>query len=322
MIHPSAVFRLRTTRRARLGSVITTAALVVAAGASFVGGQRADAAATNGGAVQVLFPPGTATAGQAMSSGGSATAFALNPPSGAACTGDTATGGYRVQTYIVPAAVDPASLTFGTSPGGPLPAGTGPGLRQPLFSSGTPFVNKATAVNTGLLTGLAPFSFGVFGASGAAVVPPGTYNLGFACTLGAASATQLDKYWNVQLTVAADATDSPGGFTWTVVGGGTTTTTTTAASTTTSTTIAGGSTTTSTVVDGGTTTSTTTDAGSTTTTAFGSDSPTTTIYYGGGLAATGGSPVGPLTWALLLLVAGRVVILIGRRVRVLPPDAS
>jgi len=321
MIHPSALFHRGATRRARFASAVTTGLLVAAAAASLVGGPHAEATATNGGALQILFPPGTATAGQPMTTGGSGTAFALNPPSGAACTGDTATGSYRVQTYIVPAAVDPSSLTFSTSPGGPLPAGTGAALRQPLFSSGTPFVNRSTAVNTGLLTGLTPFSFGVFGTSGASVVPPGTYNIGFACTLGAASATQLDKYWNVQITVAADGTDTPGGFTWTVAGAGTTTTTTTAAATTTSTTIVGGSTTSTTIVDGGTTTSTTTDSSSTTTTAFGSDSPTTT-YYGGGLAATGGSPVGPVTWALLLLVAGRVAILTGRRVRVLPPDAS
>ncbi|MEQ1703605.1 MAG: hypothetical protein ABMA25_26150, partial [Ilumatobacteraceae bacterium] len=155
---------------------------------------------------------------------------------------------------------------------------------------------------------------------------PGTYNLGFACTLGAAGAGQIDKYWNVQLTFATDNNDAPSKITWTVAGvqSTTTTSTTLAPTSTTTTTIGGGSTTTSTTVVGGTTTTSSTVAGATSTTAVGSGAGvTTTIRSSGGgqLAATGGSPLPIMFWAVLLLVFGRMAILLGRPLRVLPHES-
>ena len=114
-------------------------------------------------------------------------------------------------------------------------------------------------------------------------------------------------------------------FTWAVVGvqSSTTTSTTIApTSTTTTTTVGGGgSSTTSTTVGGGSTTTSSTVAGATTTTAVGSGAGvTTTIRSSGGgqLAATGGSPLPIVFWAVLLLVFGRMAILLGRPLRVLP----
>jgi len=55
--------------------------------------------------------------------GNSSTSFTLRLPSGAACGGDSAHDGYRVQSYIVPSGIDPSTLTFNSS--GPVPAGRG-----------------------------------------------------------------------------------------------------------------------------------------------------------------------------------------------------
>lgn len=308
---------------ARLATACSAAMLVFGVAVATETGRPAAAAAINGGAIQILVPSGSPTAGQPLNSGGSATAFAMTPPVGAACSGDTTTDGYKIQSYMVPSSVNPATLTFDSN--GPIPAATGATYRQPMFSSGgTPVVNRNTAVTTGLLTGLPTMSFGLFGASGPTIVPPGTYNLGFACTLGAAGANQLDKYWNVQLTFATDNNDAPSKITWTVAGVQSTTTSSTAAPTTFTTTTTtlggGGATTTSTTVGGGTSTTSSTVAGATTTTLLGSGAGvTTTIRSSGGgqLAATGGSPLPILFWAVLLLVFGRMAILLGRPLRVL-----
>ena len=248
---------VRTT--AVLGAALLTLTVVNAVRA----GSQASAAGANAGSLQVLVPPGQATAGQPLNAGGSGTAFALAPPTGAACTGDSATGGYRVQSYMVPASVNPSTLTFDAN--GPVPAGIGANLRLPLFGSagGSPFVDQTTAVATtlgggGLLVNLPSFSFAVFAPDGPSFVPPGTYNLGFACTLGVASATQQDKFWNVQMTFSNNSADLPAGITW-IVGSPpppttTTTTTTIAPPTTTTTTTTTVPPTTTTTVPGATTT--------------------------------------------------------------------
>ena len=310
---------------ARAGTVVSAALFLVSLTQATWPNAAVSAAAQNAGNAQIL-APSEATLGAPLASGGSATVFALTPPSGASCTGDSTAGGYRVQSYIVPASVDPATLTFG--PQGPLPAGTGANLRQPLFSgAGTPIVNKTTAVASapgggGLLTGMPTISFGVFGASGPQIVPAGTYNVGFACTLGLASATQLDKYWNAQMTFAVDSADKPSGITWTAVVGGTPATTTTTAPAVTTTTVASGVTTT-TVKSGTATTTTTTVAGGATTTTVKNSAVVTTTPSGSssssGLTtpATGAAPIPMAIWALLLLVFGRMAILLGRPVRVI-----
>ncbi|MGZ4770056.1 MAG: hypothetical protein ACXVLX_15420 [Ilumatobacteraceae bacterium] len=310
-----------TTRRRRLvlnstraAAVASAAMLVVSLGA----GSPASAAGANAGSLLLQVPPPDASAGQPLTSGVQTTPFALVPPAGAACSGDSATGGYRVNSYIVPASVDPGTLQWDSN--GPTPQVTGANLSEPLFSSSnTPFVNATTAVSTGQLTGLPPFSFAVFGASGPAVVPAGTYNVGLACTLGPKSSTQEDKYWNVQMTFGADAN----GLTWTVVAG--TTTSSSSSSSSSSSASSSSSSSTSTTVHAttttvhATTTSSTTSSSSTTTTAVRSLAPTATSS-GSSLANTGSSPLPVVLWAMLLLVFGRLAILFGRPLRVRPPD--
>ncbi|MDP2292129.1 MAG: hypothetical protein Q8M22_13140 [Actinomycetota bacterium] len=318
----SRSWRRAARQLARAGTAVSASMLMVTIATSFGPGRQVADAATNAGGLDVLVPPGTAAAGQPLTGGGSATAFALAPPEGAACSGDSATGGYRVQTYMVPASVDPDTLTFGLT--GPIPSATGVNYRQPLYTSaGSSWVNKTTAVNTGLLIGLPILSFEWIGTDGTTVLPAGTYNLGYACTKGAASATQLDKYWNVQFTVAAAAADVPAGLTWSVSAAVPTTTTSTTVVATTTT---GAGATTTTTGSGTTTTvsgSTTTTTRATTTTVRVSSGAGGGSGSGGGtIVATGGSPLPTLLWAVLLLVFGRMAILLGRPLRVLPPDAS
>ena len=336
---------------ARAGTVVSAALFAVSFAQATWLNVSVSAAAINAGAVQVLAVPGSPTAGQPLARGGSATVFALTPPVGASCTGDTVSGEYGVHSYIVPASVDPATLTFG--PQGPLPAGTGANLRQPLFSgAGSPIVDKTTAVASipggpGLLTGMPTSSFGVFGAAGPQVVPAGTYNIGFACTRGLPSATQLDKYWNAQLTFSVDSTDKPSGIKWTAVVGSTPATTTTTAPAVTTTTVASGVTTTTvksgiiipttttvksgttTTVESGVTTTTVKPAATTTTVVGGATTTTVTNSAGvttpsgssssSGLStpATGAAPIPMAIWALLFLVFGRMAILLGRPVRII-----
>ncbi|HSL74726.1 MAG TPA: hypothetical protein VK853_09665 [Ilumatobacteraceae bacterium] len=175
---------------------------------------------------------------------------------------------------MVPASVDPASLTYGIQ--GPAPLGTGAAYRQPLFRAdgGSRFVNVLTgiAVQSGgpgpipTLPGFnfasAPFATGI--------VAPGEYNVGIACTR--AGGTVLDKYWNVVMSFTADSADTPSGLRWTAPTVDPTTTTTVADTTTT--TVASGGTTTTTVAGG---TTTTTVAGGTTTTTVAGGSTSATI---------------------------------------------
>ena len=265
----------------RATAVLGAALLTVTVVSAIRSGFGADAAGANGGALQVLVPPGQPTAGQPLTAGGSGTAFALSPPTGAACTGDSATGGYRVQSYMVPANVDPSTLTFDAN--GPVPAGIGANLRLPLFGSagGSPFVQQTTAVATapgggGLLVNLPSFSFAVFAPDGPSFVPAGTYNLGFACTLGNPSPTQQDKFWNVQMTFSVTPNDLPAGITW-IVGTPPPPTTTTTSTTTTTTTTVAPTTTTTTTLPATTTTTTTVPATTTTTTTLPGTTTTTTL---------------------------------------------
>ncbi len=149
-------------------------------------------------------------------SGDSNTNWNLTLPAGAACTGDSASGGYRVQSYMVPASVDPSTLQFGS--GGPTPSGLGGSFAQPLFDTASnPYANVQTA-NASTAGGPGPilpppsFNFKQFVPGN---IPAGVYNLGIACTLGGASTTQMSNFWNVQMTVTTSASDTgPAGITW------------------------------------------------------------------------------------------------------------
>jgi hypothetical protein len=160
------------------------------------------AGALDGAGVPVV----TASSGQALDSGGSATVFGLQLPSGAACPGDSYHDGYLVYSYTVPVGTDPASVTFpGTFPS--------PGVDL-ITNEGVPFVAQTTSPDTGTIPPLPLFSWSRYGHT--AELPLGEYNVGIACAHGL-GAGRVVKFWNVKLDFAASSRD-PGGFTWRVAG--------------------------------------------------------------------------------------------------------
>jgi hypothetical protein len=133
--------------------------------------------------------------------GGSGTEFRLELPGAAACTGDSASGGYQVQTYMIPSSSSPSTLVFGTA--GPVEV-TGE-ARRPLMDSnnGDAVVNLQTGITPGggpgIISGLPFFSFGQLLPG---EVPAGTYNIGVACWRPSAEeGEKLDKYWNTKMVV-------------------------------------------------------------------------------------------------------------------------
>lgn len=329
----------RSFRRVRLGRdlalvvAVLSAAMLVVTAVTLAGAPQA-AAATNAGEVSFTTPatsgggPAGGGATTPVTSGGSALPIALGLPAGAACTGDSAGGGYRVQTFMVPATADLGALKFDSN--GPVKPGGADGIWYPLFSTASnPLVNLLTDIATtangpGLITGLPLVDFLVYSPGD---LPPGDYLVGVACTLGnQTSPTQLDRYWSAPMTFTAAGGD-PAGVTWNVTGSPVSTTTTTTTTpdgeTTTTTTTVGSSTTTSTP---GSTTSTSAGSGGSTTTSFGAGGAGGSGAGGSGaggsaLPATGVSSWMLAVWAFLLVVAGRMAWLVGRRIRVVDHSA-
>jgi hypothetical protein len=259
------------------------------------------------------------------------TPFVLSYAGDSACAGDSATDGYRVNTFMVPASVDVSQLTYNS--GGPT-APAGVTFKFPLFAQtgNAQQVNRNTAPTTGIITAgnlLQPFSFAALVAGGIEV-PNGSYKVGLACTLLGVT----EEYWETTIAVTASTT-GPVTFAWQVTDTPTTTTTTsTTTSSTTTTTIAvttttrPTTTTTTTTLPGATTTTTTTTttpASASSSTALGSLIPTPSGGVGssgptaGNIPVTGSSSIPIVVWAMLLLVFGRMTILFARPVRVLPP---
>jgi hypothetical protein len=320
--------------------MLAAAVLVLALFASTwaTGGTPSVAALASAGQMTFVVP---GTSDPLDGAGGNAL-FGLRFPGGTgACPGDSASGGYRIQSYIVPDGVDPSTLTYDAT--GPVPGDFGANLRQPLYKpDGSGYVAQltgpaSTAGGPGDIPTLPGFTFSVFAPDALTYIPAGRYNVGIACSLTGATA----KFWTAQLDVVADP-DDPTGLAWEPVGASqATTTTTSTTTTTTTTTIATGgtssttsSTSTSTTVAGGsttssTTTSTTVAGGSTTSTTRPS---TTLVASGAGsgsggsgsssqphqLASTGSSSWPTVVWALLLVVIGRMIYLVSRPARVIP----
>jgi hypothetical protein len=267
----------------------------------------------------------TPTAGLAFetTSGDSSTTFNMSLQAGSnACPGDTASGGYRWQSFFVATSVDAGALTYNAS--GPIaPAGTA--FVKPLRSSTNKLiVNEATAPTSGnVLIGTYTYSFSAltFLPGG---VPAGVYKVGVACTLSG----DTKSFWQGFVTVSGN----PTAFTWAFAATDSSPTTTTQAPTTTTTVAA-----TTTTVSGATTTvpgaTTTTVSGATTTTAVAQTTTTvrtgsggvvpTTVPTGSGgaIPSTGSSSSVPsAVFALLLLAFGRMAILLARPIKVIPID--
>ena len=178
----------------KVGSGVMAAA-IAATVAPFLSIPAASAAGSPQGAV-TLSP----------TSGDSTTNFSLNLPVGAQCGEDSAGGDWRVTSFMVPASVDPTTLTF--DPAGPTPAATGASFRQPLWNlGGDAYVGRSTA-NADTPGGpgpiLAPGTFDFDPGYGPTDIPAGAYNIGIAC-IDETSAMQ--QFWSTTLTFSANAAD-------------------------------------------------------------------------------------------------------------------
>lgn len=140
--------------------------------------------------------------------GGSRTPFSLRLPSGSSCPGDSANDGYRVQSFIVPAAADVSTLTYrSVSP--QVPGG------YALYDVVTnPFIQAQTADarspgQPGLIISIPNFSFAVFPPGH---LPSGRYHVGIACSLH----NDTVRYWATDLVVTTTPDDQPAHFRWRV----------------------------------------------------------------------------------------------------------
>jgi hypothetical protein len=142
-----------------------------------------------------------------LNSGGSATLYGVQLPSGASCPGDTAHDGYLVYSYLVPAGVSPTVVSFKTGD---------PSKYYGYISEGSYYGAINTAENTGEIVGLPP-QFTWSRLTPADLFPPGastaTWDGGIAC---ADTHGVVTNYWNSEIVFDASAKD-PGGFTWRVV---------------------------------------------------------------------------------------------------------
>ncbi|MGD0381472.1 MAG: hypothetical protein ABSC30_15970 [Acidimicrobiales bacterium] len=184
-------------------------------------------AAMTGGVVALCAAPATAYAStlngtatitdpalNPLSSGGSGTSFSVALPAQAACTGDTASDGYHVFSYLVPQGTSPTTISFNTG----FPS-TGYGF----FSSiGTYYGSANTASTTGQIIGIPDFEWGPAihgdGLTSALLYNGGTsgvWEAGIAC---ANSSGVVTDYWNTEITFTSSNTD-PDGFVWADVPG-------------------------------------------------------------------------------------------------------
>lgn len=267
--------------------------------------RRAFAAGTLTGAVTFADTSGPITAGGSGD-------FTMKVPLGAACQGSGASN-YRWETFLVAASVDVGALTFGSGPNA-----VGSSFVSAVFGAdGDPVSTKFPGASPlGIISGIPPLSL----PNTATPLPLGVYKIGVACQLSGA----IQEYWSTTITVTANVADTPLGIAWAVGGAAVVTTTTAAATTTTgaATTTIGGATTTTvrgTTTTVGSTVATNSSTTTTTTTTLVGSGAVTTIYRGQSIVNTGGTPLPLLVWAILLLAFGRIVILLGRPQRVLPP---
>jgi hypothetical protein len=165
-------------------------------------------AGTSAGNATILDP----ASNKPLNTGGSTTTWTIGLPPQAHCTKDTATNAYHVYSYIVPASVNPNTLSFTST--GPTDPTLNP-LDYPLVDTfGSPYIAANTAPNTGQVIQIPQFNWAAFSIDArgtTASLPAGTYNVGIACATGAGVE---DVFWNVQKTFTAAASD-PAGETWT-----------------------------------------------------------------------------------------------------------
>jgi len=195
--------------------LLTVACASLAAVATLVVATAAPASAATVNGIATIASPGTITP---LNSGGSKTQFTVFLPSRAACSGDTATHGYHVYSYLLRDGTALSGVTFVNFPS------TGYGF---VDSLGTYYGPANTAVGTGQIVAIpnnlewgplvsadsVPLSTLLYKGSGASA--SGIWDAGLVCTN---TTGKVVDNWNTDVTFVAKAAD-PNGFTWTAVPG-------------------------------------------------------------------------------------------------------
>ena len=193
---------------AALNSMFTTSTSVSAAPVDTVAGTDSESETVptladppvDAGAVEIITPQG-----EPLSSGGSSTLYSLRLPDGAACPGDSASGNWLVQSFLIPEGDDPGAIEYGVI--GPK------GTQFALFAFDTrPFVHQLTQVSSnagdpGVIPLLPALTFSVFEPG---YIPAGNYRIGIACTYYRATA----RYWDTEIVIEAQPDDVPAQLTW------------------------------------------------------------------------------------------------------------
>lgn len=199
-------------RRRKVGTLAAAVLTGVAAMATMaVTGVSPASAATLNSVATIANP----TTDAYLASGGSKAPFTVTLPANAACSGDTATDGYHVYSYLVPKGTNLSSVTFIDFPS------TGYGF---VNNIGTYYGPVNTAATTGQIIGIpnnfewAPLvtddgvSLSTLLTSGST---PGVWEAGIAC---ANSSHALTDNWNTEVTFKSSSSD-PTGFVWSAVPG-------------------------------------------------------------------------------------------------------
>jgi hypothetical protein len=182
--------------------------LVALVGVSCAFVPAADAAGTREGDVTIVDIDGSYGP---LTHGGSATEFSLRLPADANCPGDSKHDQWRVQSFMVPASMDPAGFVYALQ--GVKGLGPNGETLHPIFDIYTHPVSQvmlrpnSVAGQIGQIDAMPPMSYEVFTPG---MIRPGAYKIGLACTYFRETA----KYWDTQIVITASASDRPAGFVW------------------------------------------------------------------------------------------------------------
>lgn len=197
--------------RAQAGSRRLLVGLVVAAtiAVSTLLLVRIDRVAAEGrdmGTIEVIEGGGSS---EPSGGGGSETTFSLRIPGTPECPGDSADENYRIQSFIVPADVDPASLRYFSV----MPVGEGRYALYDVFTS--PYIQALTAKATkpggpGPIVNIPDLNFAVFPPGR---LPPGRYTIGIACSLF----NETVRFWDTDIQLSSAPDDQPGQMRWRVL---------------------------------------------------------------------------------------------------------
>jgi hypothetical protein len=134
------------------------------------------------------------------------TPISLSFPAGAACSGDSATGGIVESTYMTNSA-DPSQLVFNTGGGTPT-SPTAADFAQPLFITGAPQISLNTGSGTGAVLPPSAVDFSVSFPPN--FVPAGNYKIGLACYVATTGA--IDRFWQTTVAITLDAAGLINGY--------------------------------------------------------------------------------------------------------------